>query len=128
GLVVMRDLVQLLFPIVPLFLGRGELVLQQINLVEKVGNLVVKSPVLLQQVEVFRLQLVNAVSPVTHGDQSSSPSSKISGVSSSSSSKKISVAETNPIIDRKNVQNSICTIVIRKEPPGSPGTDQGRSA
>src|SRR5690554_8171149 len=123
--VFMRDLVQLLFQIVPLFLDRGEFVLQQINLVEKIGNLVIKPPVLLQQVEVLRLQLVNAVSPVTHGDQSSSPSSKISGVSSSS--QKISAAEISPNSVRKNVQNSICTIVMRQEPPGSPGTGQGRS-
>src|SRR5690606_3908843 len=122
----MRDLIQLLVQLVPLFLGLGELVLQRVDLVEKIGNLVIKPLVLLQQVEVLRLQLVNSLLPVTHGDHSSSPSSKISGVSSSS--KKISAAEISPNSARKNVQNSICTIVIRKGPPGSPGTGQGRLA
>src|SRR5690606_33161869 len=122
----MRDLIQLLVQPVSLFLGLGELVLQRVDLVEKIGNLVIKPPVLLQQVEVLRLQLVNSLLPVAHGDHSSSPSSKISGVSSSS--KKISAAEISPNNARKNAQNSICTIVMRKGPPGSPGTGQGRSA
>src|SRR5690606_38414354 len=52
----MRDLIQLLVQPVSLFLGLGELVLQRVDLVEKIGNLVIKPPVLLQQVEVLRLQ------------------------------------------------------------------------